>query len=226
MSMQSGPFSIRNWETLFSDWQFFAQGFARTLLISGLGLLFTLIIGIALGMVLCSKQKVLKAIIKAYMSVFQNTPLVMQVFIYYNVLPRIGIRWDTVSIGVIGLALYTGAYAADIVASAIRAVPFGQMEAASSQGFSFMGSMFRVVLPQAVKIGLPPMTNQAVNLIKNSSVMAVIAGGELMYAANSWGFDKLIYGPTFVLTGVLYLAICLPISLLARRLEKRSMSNG
>jgi putative glutamine transport system permease protein len=89
-----------------------------------------------------------------------------------------------------------------------------------------MGSMFRVVLPQAVKIGLPPMANQAVNLIKNSSVMAVIAGGELMYAANSWGFDKLIYGPTFVLTGVLYLAICLPISLIARRLEKRSMSNG
>lgn len=224
--MQSGPFSIRNWEALFSDWQFFARGFARTLLISGLGLLFTLIIGIALGMILCSKQKVLIAIIKAYMSVFQNTPLVMQVFIYYNVLPRIGIMWDTVSIGVIGLALYTGAYATDIVASAIRAVPFGQMEAASSQGFSFLGSMFRVVLPQAVKIGLPPMTNQVVNLIKNSSVMAVIAGGELMYAANSWGFDKLIYGPTFVLTGVLYLVICLPISLLARKLEKRSMSNG
>ncbi len=196
------------------------------MLISGLGLLFTLIIGIALGMILCSKQKVLIAIIKAYMSVFQNTPLVMQVFIYYNVLPRIGIRWDTISIGVIGLALYTGAYATDIVASAIRAVPFGQMEAASSQGFSFLSSMFKVVLPQAVKIGLPPMTNQAVNLIKNSSVMAVIAGGELMYAANSWGFDKLIYGPTFVLTGVLYLAICLPISLFARKLEKRSMSNG
>ena len=224
--MQSGPFSIRNWETLFTDWRFFAQGFARTLLISGLGLLLTLIIGIALGMILCSKQKFLRVLIKGYMSVFQNTPLVMQVFIYYNVLPRIGIRWDTISIGVIGLALYTGAYAADIVASAIRAVPFGQMEAASSQGFSFLGSMFRVVLPQAVKIGLPPMTNQAVNLIKNSSVMAVIAGGELMYAANSWGFDKLIYGPTFVLTGVLYLIICLPISLFARKLEKRSMSNG
>ncbi len=224
--MQSGPFSIRNWETLFTDWRFFVQGFARTLLISGLGLLLTLIIGIALGMILCSKQKFLRVLIKGYMSVFQNTPLVMQVFIYYNVLPRIGIRWDTISIGVIGLALYTGAYAADIVASAIRAVPFGQMEAASSQGFSFLGSMFRVVLPQAVKIGLPPMTNQAVNLIKNSSVMAVIAGGELMYAANSWGFDKLIYGPTFVLTGVLYLIICLPISLFARKLEKRSMSNG
>lgn len=223
--MQSGPFSLRNWETWFADWQFFAQGFGRTLLISILGLFFTLVIGITLGMILCSKQKVLIALIKAYMSVFQNTPLVMQIFIFYNVLPKIGIRWDTISIGVIGLALYTGAYATDIVASAIRAVPFGQMEAAASQGFSFLGSMFRVVLPQAVKIGLPPMTNQAVNLIKNSSVMAVIAGGELMYATNIWSGSNLIYGPAFVMTGVLYLAICLPISLLARKLEKRSMSN-
>ncbi len=224
--MQSGPFSIRNWETWFADWKFFAEGFERTLLISGLGLLFTLIIGIALGMVLCSRQKALIVLIKAYMSVFQNTPLVMQIFIYYNVLPRLGVVWGTVPLGVIGLALYTGAYAADIVASAIRAVPFGQMEAASSQGFSFLGGMFRVVLPQALKIGLPPMTNQAVNLIKNSSVMAVVAGGELMYAANIWSGSNLIYGPTFVMTGLMYLAICLPISLLARKLEKRSMNNG
>ncbi len=224
--MQGGPFSAANWQRLFTDWHLFAQGFLRTLLISGLGLLFTLVIGIALGLMLCSKAKPLHAVIRGYMSLFQNTPLVMQVFIFYNVLPRIGIRWDTVSIGVIGLALYTGAYATDIVASAIRAVPLGQMEAASSQGFGFLGSMFRVVLPQAIKIGLPPMTNQAVNLIKNSSVMAVIAGGELMYVANSWGYDKIIYGPTFVVTGLLYLVICLPISLLARKLEKRSMSNG
>ncbi len=224
--MQSGPFSLHNWQTWFADWHFFAQGFLRTLLISGLGLFFTLVIGVVLGMILCSKQKVLIALIKGYMSVFQNTPLVMQVFIYYNVLPRLGITWGTVAIGVVGLALYTGAYATDIVYSAIRAVPFGQMEAASSQGFSFLGGMIRVVLPQAVKIGLPPMTNQAVNLIKNSSVMAVIAGGELMYAANIWSGSNLIYGPTFVMTGVLYLIICLPISLLARKLEKRSMSNG
>lgn len=223
--MQNGPFSLRNWETWFASWQFFAEGFVRTILISALGLFFTLIIGIAFGMILCSKAKFAKLLIRGYMSVFQNTPLVMQVFIYYNVLPRLGIVWDTVSIGVIGLALYTGAYAADIVASAIQAVPFGQLEAASSQGFSFLGGMFRVVLPQAMKIGLPPMTNQAVNLIKNSSVMAVIAGGELMYAANIWSGSNLIYGPTFVMTGVLYLVICLPISLLARKLEKRSMSN-
>jgi putative glutamine transport system permease protein len=148
---------------------------------------------------------------------------VIQVFIYYNVLPKLGVRLDVVPLGVMGLALYTGAYAADIVFSAIRAVPPGQMEAAGSQGFGFIGAMATIILPQAVKVGLPPMTNQAVNLIKNSSVMAVIAGGDLMYVADSWSGDNLIYGPTFVMTGLLYLSICLPISLLARYLERRSM---
>ncbi|HPS81032.1 MAG TPA: amino acid ABC transporter permease [Candidatus Limiplasma sp.] len=162
---------------------------------------------------------------KGYMSFFQNTPLVIQIFIYYNVLPKLGVRLGVVAIGIMGLALYTGAYAADIVRSAIKAVPTGQMEAASSQGFNYLQSMFHIILPQAIKIGLPPMTNQAVNLIKNSSVLAVIAGGELMYCADSWSGSNLIYGPTFVMTGVLYLSICLPISLLARYLEKRSVRN-
>ncbi len=219
----SGPFSIHNWQTWFADWTFFAEGFLRTLYISALGLLFTLIIGVIVGVLLCGKNRLVLALCRGYLSFFQNTPLVIQVFIYYNVLPKVGILLDVVSIGVLGLALYTGAYAADIVHSAIKAVPTGQLEAASSQGFTYLQSMVHIILPQAVKIGLPPMTNQAVNLIKNSSVLAVIAGGELMYRADSWSGSNLIYGPTFVMTGVLYLLICLPISLLARWLEKRSV---
>jgi putative glutamine transport system permease protein len=222
----NGPFSWRNWLTWFQDWQYFLQGFGRTLWISFLGLFFTLLIGVAVGLVLCGKSRALKRLCKAYMSFFQNTPLVIQVFIYYNMLPKLGIMMGTVTIGVVSLALYTGAYAADIVASAIRAVPLGQMEAAQSQGFSYMQSMMRVVLPQAVKVGLPPMTNQAVNLIKNSSVMAVVAGGELMYCTDSWSGNNLIYGPAFVMTGILYLIICLPTSMLARHLEKRSLKDA
>ena len=222
----SGPFSLQNWQTWFSDWPYFAEGFLRTLYISMLGLFFTLVIGLVVGILLCGRNRLVIALCKGYMSFFQNTPLVIQIFIFYNVLPKLGIRLDVVVIGVMGLALYTGAYAADIVRSAIKAVPTGQMEAAHSQGFSYLQAMVHIILPQAVKIGLPPMTNQAVNLIKNSSVLAVIAGGELMYCADSWSGSNLIYGPTFVMTGVLYLSICLPISLLARWLEKRSVRNA
>ena len=222
----SGPFSAQNWQAWFKDWPYFAEGFLRTLYISLLGLFFTLVIGLIVGILLCGRNRLVLALCRGYMSFFQNTPLVIQIFIFYNVLPKLGIRLDVVTIGVLSLALYTGAYAADIVHSAIMAVPTGQMEAASSQGFGYLQSMVHIILPQAVKIGLPPMTNQAVNLIKNSSVLAVIAGGELMYCADSWSGSNLIYGPTFVMTGVLYLAICLPISLLARWLEKRSVRNA
>lgn len=221
----TGPFSQQNWQTWFSDWTFFADGFLRTIYISLLALMFTLIIGVIAGILLCGNNRIILSFLKGYMSFFQNTPLVIQIFIYYNVLPKIGVLLSVETIGVLGLALYTGAYAADIVHSAIKAVPTGQMEAASSQGFSYLQAMFFVILPQAIKIGLPPMTNQAVNLIKNSSVLAVIAGGELMYRADVWSGSNLIYGPTFVMTGVLYLVICLPISLLARWLEKRSVRN-
>lgn len=224
--MNSGPFSWKNWLTWFSDIDFFLAGFGRTILISLLGVLFTLIIGVIVGVVLSGKNKLLIALSKAYLSFFQNTPLMIQIFIYYNVLPKLGVRMDTITLGVMGLALYTGAYAADIVCSAIRAVPSGQQEAAASQGFGYLQSMWLIILPQAVKIGLPPMTNQVVNLIKNSSVLAAIAGGELMYCADSWSGSNLIYGPTFVMTGVLYLTICLPISLYARRLERRSVQHG
>jgi putative glutamine transport system permease protein len=201
------------------------KGYAQTLLISLWGLVFALLIGILAGVALTSKNRPLKAFLRGYMSFFQNTPLMIQVFILYNVLPKLGVRMSVVTVGIVGLALYTGAYAADIVASAIRAVPLGQTEAAEGQGLSRIQTLTFVILPQAVKVGLPALTNQAVNLIKNSSIMAVIAGGELMYVADSWSGSNLIYGPTFVMTAVLYLTICLPISLFARWLEKRSVRN-
>ena len=207
----------------FQDWQFFLDGFLYTLYISFLGLLLTLLIGIAVGIALSGGKKWLKGICRAYMSFFQNTPLMIQVFVFYNILPKVGIRLDVTAIGILSLSLYTGAYAADIVDSSLRAVPLGQAEAATSQGFSRMQVLFRVVLPQAVKVGLPAMTNQAVNLIKNSSVMAAIAGGELMYRTNSWSGSNLVYGPAFVMAGALYLSICFPVSMLARHLEKRSV---
>lgn len=211
--------------TWFRDWRFFLDGFLRTLLISFWGLILTLIIGFLVALILTTKRKLLCGLCRAYMSFFQNTPLMMQIFLFYNILPKVGIRLDVVMIGICGLGLYTGAYAADIVYSSIKAVPFGQGEAATSQGFSHLQTMFRVIIPQAIKVGLPAMTNQAVNLIKNSSVMAAIAGGELMYRADSWSGNNLIYGPTFIMTGLLYLSICFPISMLARHLEKRSIQS-
>jgi putative glutamine transport system permease protein len=86
--------------------------------------------------------------------------------------------------------------------------------------------MRHIILPQAQKIILPPLTNQAVSLIKNTSVMAIVAGGDLMYTADSWSSNNLYYGPAYVVTGLLYLALCLPLASFAKRLETKSKLGG
>jgi len=77
-------------------------------------------------------------------------------------------------------------------------------------------------LPQASRIVLPPLTNQAVNLIKNTSVLAMVAGGDLMYRADSWSSNNIYYGPAYVVVGLLYLLLCLPLATLTRRLERKA----
>lgn len=215
-------FKIWMWERLFSDFGVFLRGFAVTVGVSVCALALTLVISLVVGLFRCSGNRALSAFSRGYMSFFQNTPLVVQIFFFYNVLPRLNVILSPFSVGCFGLSLYTGAFGAAVVEAAVNAVPHGQLEAATSQGFGFLRTMFHIVLPQAMKVALPPMTNQAVNLIKNSSVLAMIAGGELMYRADSWASDSAVYGPTFVVTGLLYLSLCLPLSMAARKLEKKT----
>jgi putative glutamine transport system permease protein len=87
--------------------------------------------------------------------------------------------------------------------------------------------MLYIILPQTITIILPPLTNQAVNLIKNTSVLAMIAGGDLMYRANSWAADgSSSYAPALIVSGILYFAVCFPLATAARRYEKRLIAAG
>jgi len=210
------------WKKLVEDFPIFLQGFGVTIAISLLALFLTVLISFIGGLSRCSSNKFLQRLFQAYMSLFQNTPLVVQVFFLYNVLPRLGVLLTTFEVGLLGLSLYTGAFGSAIIEASLRAIPREQIEAAFSQGFGYLQTMFLIILPQAMKIALPPMTNQAVNLIKNSSVMAMVAGGELMYRSDSWASEMAIYGPTFLITGLLYLSLCLPLSRIVQRLERRA----
>jgi putative glutamine transport system permease protein len=157
-----------------------------------------------------------------YVEVFQNTPLVVQVFFVYNALPYVGIRLDVFLIGMLCVGIYHGAYVAEVFRAGITSIPKGQMEAARSQGFSYVQAMQYIILPQTVTIVLPPLANQAVNLVKNTSTLALIAGGDLMYRADSWASNgTLSYGPAYITTGLLYFALCFPLVTWARRHEAR-----
>jgi len=215
----NGPFAWFKWQALFSEWRVFAEGFANTALISVLALGLALLLGVLFGALASTKGKLPQFISRVYVEFIQNTPLVIQIFFLYNGLPYLGITMDVMAVGILGVGIYHGAYIAEVFRAGINAIPRGQREAAASQGFSYWQSMRYIILPQTLPIILPPLTNQAIFLIKNTSVLAMVAGGELMYRADSWSSNNLYYGPAYIVSGLLYLALCLPLSRLAKRLE-------
>ena len=217
-----GPFAWFKWEALFRDWAVFAEGFRTTILVTFLALSLALILGIVFGVLGTSQWTLAKVVSRIYVEFIQNTPLVLQIFFLFNALPYMGVMLPVFVVGVLGVGVYHGAYIAEVVRAGINSIHRGQMEAALSQGFSFWGAMRYIILPQASRIVLPPLTNQAVNLIKNTSVLAMVAGGDLMYRADSWSSDNIFYGPAYVVVGLLYLLLCLPLATLTRRLERKA----
>ena len=222
--LQEGPFAIPRWEALFLNIDVLWQGALVTLLVASLGLAMALALGTVIGVMSASHWRAARAGARVYVEFYQNTPLLIQVFMLYNAIPLIypGLFIPVIVIGVFGVGMYHGAYIAEVVRAGIQSIGRGQLEAALSQGFTYVGAMRYIVIPQAMRIVLPPLTNQAVNLIKNTSVIAIIAGGDLMYAGDSFAGRYGHYGPTYVVVGLLYFLMCFPLAVLTRRLEERT----
>ncbi|MFA9381151.1 MAG: amino acid ABC transporter permease [Acetanaerobacterium sp.] len=219
MFSDTGAFAGFKWAALFQDWGVFAQGFGYTLMIAIGALALALALGVIFGMFSCSNVWLLRLFARVFVEVFQNTPLLIQVFFLFNGLPLLGIILDVTTIGILGVGIYHGAYIAEVVRSGIGSIKRGQFEAAYSQGFSYWQTMRHIILPQAQKIMLPPLTMQAVNLIKNTSVVAIISGADIMFTAKSWSSSNIYYGPAYVIAGVLYFIICFPLASVAKRME-------
>ncbi|HEY3316524.1 MAG TPA: amino acid ABC transporter permease [Bacillota bacterium] len=209
------------WLTLFHDWRIFAGGLGQTVMASLMGLALAMALGTFMGVLGVIPVKPLRWLNRGYVEFFQNTPLVTQMFFYYYGLPRLGLTLPVLSVGVIGLGVYTGAYIAEAVRAGIQSIHRGQLEAAYSQGFTYGQAMRHIVLPQAFRVIMPPLTNQFVNLIKNSSVLSLIAGYDIMYQADTWSAYNLYYAVAYVTAAGLYLLLTLPTAYLARRLERR-----
>ena len=221
----TNPFALWRWESLLENSSDIGAGFIRTLQIAVLALLLALVIGVVVGTMSTAKGRLPRAVARIYVEMFQNIPLVIQIFFMYNGLAMAGLVLSEFTIGVVGVGMYHGAYIAEVVRAGILAVPKGQEEAAYSEGFNYIQTMRYVILPQMVKIILPPLTNQAVNLIKNTSVLAIIAGADLMYVADSYASYSLNYGPAYAVAGLLYFLLCFPLATFARKYEQKLKDN-
>jgi putative glutamine transport system permease protein len=203
----------------------FVGGFMTTLEISLVALLLSLTLGTVIAVFRISGVRPLEWFGTSYVEFIRNTPLVIQVFFFYAGLPSVGIKLPTFWVGSLGLAIYTSSYIAEVIRAGIQSVPKGQMEAARSSGLTYIQAMWYVILPQAFKLIIPPLGNQFINLVKNSSVLAIIAGGDIMYVADSVGAEIDIT-PVYIFVALMYLLLTIPLSLLVNFLEKRWARTG
>lgn len=199
----------------------FFEGFKITIFSSLLALILSLIIGTLIATFQLSKNKFVSGLAKAYVEFFRNIPLLIIVMFFYVVIPLYWISFDGFQAGTIGLTIYTSAFIAETVRSGIQTVPKGQTEAGLSSGFTYVETMRYIVLPQAFKIVIPPLGNQFINLVKNSSILAIVAGFDLMYQGDLIASETFNTFDTYTIIGLFYLVITLPLSYLMAYLEKK-----
>lgn len=228
--MLDGLLDPMRWSLTFAEMDSLWTGFALTLKVVLAGLALSFVLGTVLGVFSTTRSRVLRGVSRVYVEFFQNTPLPVQVFFMYMAGPKLlqailgtadPVRTSAFALGVLGVGLYHAAYVSEVIRTGIESVPRGQFEAALSQGFSRLQSYVYIVLPQTFKVILPPLCNQALNLVKNTSVLALIAGGDLMYNADNF-VSTYGYLQGYIMACVLYFIICFPLAILVQWLEARS----
>ncbi len=168
------------------------SGAKVTLQLSVVSVALSFILGLLIAVMRMSNVKPILWFSHAYLEFFRNTPLLVQIFFWYfgsyKILPMVVNDWLNsmnfeFAAAVIALTIYTSAFIAEDIRSGVRSIPKEQMEAARSSGFSYLKSMYYIILPQAVRLTIPPLINQFLNLMKNSSLAMTIGVAELTYQA-------------------------------------------
>ena len=197
------------------------EGCVVTLQISFFALLLGMIFGIAGALCRISANRALNSIAFMYVWVIRGTPVMVQLFILYFGLPQLGIKLPSMVAGVLGLAINTGAYVTEIIRAGIQAVDKGQMEAALSVGMSFRQAMVRIIGPQATKICIPPLVNQFIMTLKNSSIASLVTITELFRTGEQIIYTTFRSFEVYMAVAVLYLLMNSVFMIIADRLERK-----
>ncbi len=200
---------------------FFLKGLWMTSKIAFISLVTCTLIGFILGIFRSSDSTILKRVVGVYVAFVRGTPFVVQIFIVFFILPEWGIQLEAFTAALLAMAIMGSAFICEIVAGGINSIPKGQWEAATSSGLNGIQKLRLVIIPQAMKVILPPLVGQYVLLIKDTSVVSVIGIMELTRV----GWVTVVRIPeglmVFTLVGFLYFIISYPLILLSNYLEKR-----
>jgi len=190
-----------------------------------------LVIALVLGLFFCllgmSNVTILKLIAKAYIWVIRGTPLLVQTFFIYFGIPQLiqslgfDFRLSPLAAGIITLSINAGAYIAEIFRGGIQAIDRGQMEAARSLGLSHYRAMFKIILPQAIRISIPSLVNQFIISLKDTSIISVVSLAEIVYQAKIYIGRTMQSFATWTIVGLVYLIIITILSQISTHVEKK-----
>ena len=210
-----------NYETIKEYLPRFYEALLLTLKIGWLGILLSLVLGIIGAAVIYFKVPIIRRIISIYIELFRNTPLLVQLFFLYFALPRLGIKLSSQACRIIGLTFVGGSYMAETFRSALETVGRAQLESGMCIGLDKLQIVRYVVLPQAVAVSVPGVVANIIFLLKETSVFSAVALADLMYVAKD--LIGLYYKTeeSLLLLVIAYFIILLPVSIIARILEKK-----
>ncbi|WP_308469015.1 amino acid ABC transporter permease [Rathayibacter soli] len=180
-----------------------------------------LALAIGVAIMRLSKNRFARGIARGYVSIIRGTPMLVQLFVVFYGLPTIGVVIDPWPSAIIALSLNVGGYASEVVRAAILAVPRGQWEAASTIGMSNGQAMRRIILPQAARVSVPPLSNTFISLVKDTSLASVILVTELFREAQQIAAASSEFLVLYIEAAAIYWVICLALSSGQSALEKR-----
>ncbi|EPY03915.1 glutamine ABC transporter permease [Paenibacillus alvei TS-15] len=195
-------------------------GLGGTLAASLISLVASFILGAIIAVFRITPVKPLQWLGTIYVEFIRNIPLMLIAFFTLVGLPLvIGTVLIPFVAGLTALTVYTSAFIAEVIRAGIQAIPKGQMEAARSSGLTYTQAMWHVILPQAVKLVIPPLGNQFLNLVKNSSIFTVLSATDIMYQADLINSDTFDTFSTYIFAAMFYLVLTIPLSFGIRYLE-------
>lgn len=215
----------------YFDW--LVSGLITTLKLSAISIVMAFIIGLVIAVMRMSHSRPIRWFAHAYLEFFRNTPLLVQIFFWYfgsyKLLPQVVNDWLNATgfefaAAAIALTIYTSAFIAEDLRSGVLSIPKEQTEAARSAGFSYLRAMQYIILPQAVRISIPPLVNQFLNLVKNSSLAMTIGVMELTYQARQVESYTFRGFEAFTAATVVYLVLSISITSLVNLYNEKVLN--
>ncbi|WP_405373639.1 amino acid ABC transporter permease [Microbacterium sp. Ld14] len=204
-----------------SFWPLLSAGLTVTVPLAIASFAIGLVFAVGAALMRISGNRLLSAISRIYVSAIRGTPLLVQLFLVFYGLPQLGIRIDAFPAAIIAFSLNVGGYAAEVIRAAILSVPKGQWEAGFTVGLSRATTLRRIIIPQAARVSVPPLSNTFISLVKDTSLAAVITVTEMFRVAQNIAAFSYEFLIIYMEAAVIYWVFCFILSLGQDRIERR-----